>query len=187
MDVKPGTILAWHRRLIANKFDGSKNRKKPGRPRIAKEIEELVVALAKDNRSWGYDRIAGVLKHLDIEISGQRVGNILKRNGIFPAPNRKKGTTWIEFIRSHIDILSATDFFTAEVWTRSGLVTYYVLFFIHLRSRKIQIAGITPHPYEAWIVQLARTVTWVNGGFLKDTKYLIHDRDSKFCKAFKKQ
>ncbi len=182
--VKPETILAWHRGLIAKKFDGSKNRKYPGCPRIDKEIEALVVAIAKENRSWGYDRIAGALKTLNIEISDQTVGNILKRNGISPAPDRRKGTTWKEFIRSHMDILSATDFFTAEVWTKSGLVTYYVLFFIQLGSRKVQVAGITPYPFEAWMIQLARTVTWMDVGFLKNSKYLIHDRDSKFSRAF---
>ena len=82
-----------------------------------------------ENRSWGYDRIAGALKHVGYTISAQTVGNILKRHDIPPAPERKKTTTWLEFIRTHLDVLVATDFFTTEVWTVCGLVTYYVLFF----------------------------------------------------------
>jgi hypothetical protein len=80
-----------------------------------------------------------------ITISAQTVGNILKRHGLPPAPERKTTTTWKEFIRTHMDVLVATDFFTAEVWTLGGLVTYDVLFFIHLGSRRVQVAGVTPH------------------------------------------
>jgi transposase InsO family protein len=182
--VTPDTILAWHRQLIAKKSDGSEHRQALGRPTISVEIEALVVRLARENRSWGYDRIAGVLAHLGYTISDQTVGNILKRHGIVPAPERKKTTTWPEFIRTHLDVLTATDFFTAEVWTWRGLVTYYVLFFIHLDSRKIHIAGMTPHPDEAWTVQMARNVTMVDWGFLSPGQSLIHDRDAKFCAAF---
>ncbi len=127
--VKPETILAWHRKLIAQKFDGSQQRQSPGCPMIDAELEALVVRLAQENRRWGYDRIAGALAHLGYTISDQSVGNILKQHGIPPAPERKKTTTWQEFIRTHMDVLTATDFFTTEVWTRCGLVTYYVLFF----------------------------------------------------------
>ena len=117
-------------------------------------------------------------------VSDQTVGNILKRHGIPPAPERKTTTTWKEFIRTHMDVLVATDFFTAEVWTLGGLVTYYVLFFMHLGSRKIHVAGVTPHPNEAWMVQVARNVTMEEWGFLSPGQYLIHDRDTKFCAAF---
>src|SRR5215475_14431659 len=134
--VTPDTILAWHRRLVAQKFDGSPQRKAPGRPKIDPVLEALIVRMAQDNRSWGYDRIAGALANLGYTISDQTVGNILKRHGTPPAPERKTTTTSQEFIRSHMDVLVATDFFTAEVWTTAGLVTYYVLFFIHLASRK---------------------------------------------------
>jgi transposase len=99
--VKPDTILAWHRKLIAQKFDGSAQRKAPGRPKIDAELEALVVRLARENRSWGYDRIVGALANLGYTISDQTVGNILKRHGIAPAPERKTTTTWKEFIRTH--------------------------------------------------------------------------------------
>jgi putative transposase len=124
--VKPDTILAWHRQLITKKFDGSQHRRSPGRPNIDAEIKALVVRMAQENRSWGYDRIVGALANLGYTISDQTVGNILKRHGLPPAPQRKTTTTWKEFIRTHLDVLVATDFFTAEVWTLSGLVTYYV-------------------------------------------------------------
>ena len=119
-----------------------------------------------------------------LTVSDQTVGNILKRHGIPPAPERKTTTTWKEFIRTHMDVLVATDFFTAEVWTLGGLVTYYVLFFLHLGSRKVHVAGVTPHPNEAWMVQVARNVTMEEWGFLSPGQYLIHDRDTKFCAAF---
>src|SRR2546422_9277833 len=143
---KPDTILAWYRKLVAQKFDGSKKRGLAGRPRVDATIEERVVKLARENSSWGYDRIVGALANLGQEISGQSVGNILRRHGIAPAPKRKQSTTWSDFIRSHMDVLSGTDFFTVEVLTWMGLVTYYVLFFIHLGNRRVPIPGITNHP-----------------------------------------
>jgi putative transposase len=183
--VKPATILGWHRTLVAQKFDGSTQRKKaPGRPPVDPELEALIVRMAQENRSWGYDRIVGALANLGYTISDQTVGNILKRHGLPPAPERKTTTTWKEFIRTHMDVLVATDFFTAAVWTLGGLVTYYVLFFLHLGSRQVQVAGVTPHPNEAWMVQVARNVTMEEWGFLAPGQYLIHDRDTKFCAAF---
>jgi putative transposase len=182
--VAPDTILAWHRKFVVQKFDGSKHRQAPGRPTIDPEVEALIVRMARENRSWGYDRIVGALANLGVTVSSRTVGNILKRHGIVPAPERKKTTTWPEFIRTHLDVLIATDFFTADVWTWCGLVTYYVLFFIHLGSRKVHVAGVTPHPDEAWTVQMARNVTMADWGFLSPGQSLIHDRDAKFCPAF---
>jgi putative transposase len=184
--VKPDTILAWHRTLIAQKFDGSKQRQSPGRPRIDPEIEERVLRMARENRSWGYDRIQGALKHLGYAISDQTVGHILKRHGLQPAPERQKTTTWSEFIRSHLDVLVATDFFSTEVWTWCGLVTYYVLFFMHVGSRRVHVAGITAHPNEDWMTQIARNETMETWGCLTPGQYLIHDRDGKYCPAFQK-
>ena len=99
--------------------------------------------MARENRSWGYNRIVGALANLGYHVSDQTVGNVLRRHGIPPAPERKRTTTWAEFIRTHLALLAATDFFTVEVLTLRGLVTYYVLFFIHLESRRVDIAGIT--------------------------------------------
>jgi putative transposase len=182
--VTPETILAWHRKLVAKKFDGSQHRRSPGRPKINEELEALVVRIAQENRSWGYARNVGALQHLGYTMSDQTVGNILKRHGIPPAPDRKTTTTWNAFIRTHMDVLVATDFFTAEVWTTTGLMTYYVLFFIHLASRKVHVAGMTPHPDERWMAQIARNATMAAWGCLEPGQYLIHDRDSKYCAAF---
>jgi putative transposase len=182
--VKPNTILAWHRTLVAHKFDGSKQRRAPGRPAIDQEVEALVVRMAQENPSWGYDRIVGALANLGYTVSDQTVGNILKRHGITPAPERKTTTTWKEFIRTHLDLLVATDFFTAEVWTLGRLVTYYVLFFIHLGTREVHVAGVTSYPNHAWMRQIARNVTMEEWGFLAPGQYLIHDRDGKYCPAF---
>jgi transposase len=98
--VTPDTILRWHRRLVAKKWDYSERRKSRGRPKVAKEIEELVLRMAKENPSWGYDRIQGAPANLGHEISDTTVGNILKANGIEPAPERKRTTTWATFIKS---------------------------------------------------------------------------------------
>jgi putative transposase len=117
----PDTILAWYRRLVARKFDRSKHRS-PGRPRVDKTIEGLIVRMAEENLSWGYDRIVGSLANLGYEVSDQTVGNILRRHGVPPAPERKRSMTWPAFIRAHLAVLAGTDFFTVEVLTLRGLV-----------------------------------------------------------------
>jgi len=114
---KPDTLLTWYRKLIAHKFDGSKFRKSSGRPRVDEETERLVVRMAKENPGWGYDRIVGAMANLGHRLSDQTVGNILRRHDIPPAPKRKQTTSWKDFIRAHMAVLVATDFFTVEVLT----------------------------------------------------------------------
>src|SRR4051794_37687438 len=181
---KPETILGWYRRLIARKFDGSKHRSYPGRPRVSPEIEALIVRMAQENGSWGYDRIAGALANLGHHVSDQTVGNVLRRHGIPTAPKRSQTTTWKDFISAHMAVLAACDFFTVEVLTWRGLATYYVLFFIHLETRRITLAGVTGHPTEAWITQMARNAVDDASGALRKCRYVLHDRDAKFCSAF---
>ena len=181
---KPDTILAWYRRLIARQFDGSKSRSYPGRPRIDAAIEALIVRLAKENSGWGYDRIVGALANLGHPVSDQTVGNTLKRYGLAPAPQRKQKTTWKEFIQAHMAVLAGTDFFTVEVLTWRGLVTYYVLFFLHLETRRVTLGGLTRHPTEAWMAQMARHAADETSGCLRQHRYVLHDRDAKFCRAF---
>jgi putative transposase len=130
---KPDTILAWYRKLVAHKFDGSKARRGPGQPRVTHK--QLIVRLAEENRDWGYDRIAGALTNLGYRVCDQTVGCPAAPRSA-PAPERKRTTTWSVFIRIHLALLASTDFFTAEVLTLRGLVTYCVLFFIHLESRR---------------------------------------------------
>ena len=182
---QPDTILAWYRKLVARKFDGSKARRSLGRPRIKREVEQLIVRMAKENRDWGYDRIAGALANLGYEVCDQTVGNVLQRHGLPPAPERKRTTTWSAFIRIHLALLARTDFFTAQVLTLHGLVTYYVLFFIHLGSRRVDIAGVTVHPDERWMRQIARNMTMEGYGALRDCRYLLHDRDTKYAQSFR--
>src|SRR5688572_20758348 len=182
---KPDTILAWYRRLIAKKFDGSKFRSYPGRPRISRDVTDLIVKMAKENSGWGYDRIVGALTNLGHVVSDQTVGNILRRHGIAPAPKPSQTTTWKDFIRSHMDVLAGVDFFTVEVLTWKGLATYYVLFFILFETRRVSIAGITRHPTQAWMEQMARNATDETSGCLRQQRYVLHDRDTKFCASFR--
>lgn len=182
---RPDTILGWYRRLVARKFDGSKARGRQGRPRIDPALEQLIVRMANENPGWGYDRIAGALANLGHEVSDQTIGNVLKRHGVPPAPERKRRTTWAQFIRAHVAVMTGTDFFSVEVLTLRGLVTFYVLFLIHLESRRVEIAGITTHPNERWMQQIARNVTTDEWGFLGNCKYLLHDRDTKYTASFR--
>src|SRR5918994_3936615 len=182
---KPDTMLAWYRRLIAQKFDGSKHRSYPGRPRIGREVTDLIVGMARENSGWGYDRIVGALANLGHVVSDQTVGNILRRYGIAPAPKRTQSTTWKQFIAAHMAVLAGTDFFTVEVLTWRGLVTYYVLFFLHLETRRVSLAGITRHPTEEWMTQMARNAIDEESGCLRQHRYVLHDRDAKFCAEFR--
>lgn len=182
---KPDTILAWYRQLIAQKFDGSKFRSYPGRPRISREVTELIITLAKENSGWGYDRIVGALGNLGHVVSDQTVGNVLRRHGIAPAPKRSQTTAWKDFIAAHMAVLAGIDLFTVEVLTWRGLATYYVLFVIHLESRRVTLAGITKHPTEDWMLQMGRNATDESSGFLKECRYVLHDRDTKFSASFR--
>jgi putative transposase len=183
--VTPETLMTWYRKLVAEEFDSSKNREARGRPRVDTEIEDLVLQFACENDGWGYDRIAGAIQNLGYEISDETVGNILKRHGIPPVHGRKKGMSWAEFLETHKDVLVGCDFFTVEVLTPLGIFTMYVLFFIKLGSREVHVAGITPSPSERWMKQVARNVTMAGVGFLDGCKYLLMDRDSKFCPSFR--
>ena len=112
---KPDTLLAWCRKLIADKFDGSRIHQRVDRPRMDEEAERSVVQMAKENPSWGYDRIVGALANLGFLLSDQTVGNILRRHGLSPAPKRKRAISWKDLIPSHMEVLVGTDFFTVEV------------------------------------------------------------------------
>jgi hypothetical protein len=129
----PDTLLRWYRELVAKKFDGSKFRKSMGRPSIDEEIELLVVRMARENPSWGYDRIAGALSNLGHKLSDQTVGNILRRHRIPPAPKRSQNTNWKDFIAAHMAVLAGVDFFTVEllthgeVWQRTTFCSSFTL------------------------------------------------------------
>jgi transposase InsO family protein len=182
--VTPDTILAWHRKLIAKKWDFSEKRG-PGRPRVADEIAQLTVRMAQENPSWGYTTIRGALFNLGHTVARETVRNILKAHGIVPAPERRKRVPWSTFLRCHWDCIAAADFFTVEVWSRVGLTRYYVLLFIRLSSRRVHVAGITEYPYGAWMKQIARNITDPVDGFLLGIRYLIMDRDAVFTAEFR--
>jgi putative transposase len=159
---QPDTILAWHRTFADQKVDTSEPRTSVGRPRIDKEIEDLVVRMARENRSWGYDRIVGALTNLGYHISDQTVGNILKRHGVPSAPERKKTTTWREFVHIHMNILMATDFFTAAVWNWCRLVSAFLLFLcIPFGRCKVQIVGIVAYLNTQCSVRHVDAKRWV--------------------------
>ena len=141
--------------------------------------------MARESTSCGYDRIQGALANLGHIIAPNTVKNILKRHSIEPAPERKKHTSWATFLKVHWNVMAATDFFTVEVWTLRGLVTYYVLFFMRLETRSLHIAGVTTAPNSAFMQQMARNLTDVDDGFLLNSRYLIMDRDTKYTEEFR--
>ena len=180
--VTPDTLLRWHRELISKKYDGSRNRK-PGRPRTETDIEELVLLMARDNPRWGYTRIRGALHNLGHEIARNTIKRILLENGF--DPSREKGMSWETFLKAHWGAIAATDFFSVEVITRSGLIRYFVLFVIDLKTRRVEIAGILPRPNGEWMKQIARNLTDCDEGFLNGSRHLIHDRDPLFTRSFR--
>jgi putative transposase len=145
----------------------------------------LIVHLARENSSWGYDRIAGALTNLGHKVSDQTVGNVLRQHSIAPAPKRSQTTTWKDFVASHMAVMTGMDFFTVEVLTWRGLITYYVQFVIQLETRRVMLAGVTRHPTEEWMERVARNLTDSESGILGDQNYLLHDRDAKFCSRFR--
>src|SRR3954452_2576907 len=164
--VTPQTLLAWHRKLIAQKYDGSTQRG-PGRPRTVPDIEALVVRLAQENRGWGYRRLQGALSRLGHALARSTIAHILQRHGLEPAPERSRKTTWKDFLTQHWELIVAADFFTVEVWTRKGLQRLFVLFFIELSTRRVQIAGISASADGFWMNQIARNLTDAEDGLLR--------------------
>jgi len=181
--VTPQTLLAWHRKLIAQKYDGSAHRT-PGRPLTPTEISDLVIRMADENGGWGYRRIQGALSNLGHEIARTTIANILKRHGIEPAPERNRQTTWKEFLRRHWSQIIATDFFTVEVWTCRGLQRFTVLFFMDLLTRRVELGGVASSANELWMLQIARNLTDAIDGFFRSKRYLIHDRDPLYTQEF---
>jgi putative transposase len=181
--VTPETLLAWHRKLIAQKYDGSVSRK-PGRPRTVAEVEALVRRMAEENRDWGYRRIQGALANLGHVLAHNTIAKILKQHGIEPAPERSRKTTWKEFLNRHWEMIVASDFFTVEVWTKKGLQRFIVLFFMELSTRRVQLGGIARGANGLWMAQIARNLTDDMDGFFHKKRYLIHDRDPLYTRDF---
>src|SRR5262245_56770776 len=182
--VTPDTILRWYRQLVAQKYGGSKKRA-PGRPITRPDIAALVVRMANENPTWGYTRIRGALKSLDHEVARNTIKAILKDYGIEPAPERSTKTPWKTFLAAHWDGVAAADFFTVEVLTVAGLVRYVILFVMKLKTRTVEIAGITSQPGGSWMKQVARNLTNADDGFLRGMEYLILDRGRLYTAAFR--
>jgi putative transposase len=177
--VTPDTILRWHRQLVARKWTYPTRR--PGRPAVLDEIRRLVVRMATENPSWGYTRIQGALKNLGHRVSRSTIATILKAQGIPPSDDRP--TSWQTFLRAHWGVAVAADFFTTEVWTVRGLVTYYTLFVIELHLRCVHIVGSTPYLDERFMLQIARHLTDAADGLLDRAQFLICDRDRTWSSA----
>lgn len=180
--VTPDTLLRGYRQLVARKYDGSQKRG-PERPTIPVEIEQLVLRMAHDNPGWGYTRIQGAFHNLGHEIARNTVKRVLQENGLDPAGTRRN--TWRTFIRAHWGAIAAADFFSVEVVTWQGLVRYFVLFVIDLKTRGVDIAGTPRRPDGEWMNQIARNLIDCEEGFLNGSRHLIHDRDPLFTTSFR--
>src|SRR5215475_6474888 len=179
--VAPDTILRWYRRLVAQKWTSDCGR--PGRPGLMKEIAALIVRMATENPGWGYSRIQGALKNLNHCVARSTVAKVLKDHGIPPAPGRP--SSWRTFLRAHWGAIAGADFFTTEVWTARGLVTYYTLFVLDLKSRRVEIVGSTRNPDAAFMAHAALRLTDAVEGFLAGHRMLICDRDAKWTDGFR--
>ena len=145
-----------------------------------------IVRMARENSGWGYDRMLSALANLGYTVSDQTASNILRRHGIAPAPRRSRTMSWKDFLAAHRRRAGRSGFLHGgEFWKWRGLVTCYVLFFIHLETRRITIAGITRHPDGEWMGQIARRATQESWGYLSGCRYVLHDRDKKFCASFR--
>jgi putative transposase len=174
--VTPDTLLRWHRRRIARHW--TQTTRRPGRPAIAPEIHRLIVRIALENPTWGYRRIHGELVGLGHQLATSTVWQILKTNGIDPAPDRSD-ITWSQFLHSQAAV--ACDFFTVDT---ALLRRYYVLFFIHIPTRQVSVAGVTANPTGAWTTQAARNLFLRHTAQLTDSRALVRDRGSQFIDTF---
>jgi putative transposase len=176
--VKPETLLRWHRRLVAGAWTYPPHGY--GRPPLAENVQQLIVRLARENPRWGYQRIQGELLRLGVRVSATAIRTTLRRHGLDPAP-RRATTTWRAFLREQAAGILACDCFTVDtIWLRR----LYVLFFVELDTRRVHLAGVTANPTGAWITQQARNLLLVLEERSRRPRYLLRDRDSKFCRAF---
>jgi transposase InsO family protein len=182
--VTPDTLLRWFRILVAKKWTFARTNP-VGRPRVDPELEKLVIKLTQENPTWGSNRIVGALDNLGFTVSDSTVDNIRHRNGLDPAPIRRKNTTWRRFLQAHWETLIAADFFTTEVLSWNGLVTFYTLFVIDLRSRSVHVCGTTVSPNADWMKAAVRQLVDAINGFALGKTHLIIDRDTKYCEGFR--
>jgi putative transposase len=175
--VKPDTLLRWHRRLVAGSWTHAHQ---TGRPPLATHVQQLIVRLAAENPRWGYQRVQGELLRLGVQVSATAIRTTLRRHGLDPAP-RRGNSAWRAFLRQQAAGIIACDFFTVDtIWLRR----LYVLFFIELDTRRVHLAGVTANPNGAWVTQQARNLLLVLGERGRRVRFLLRDRDAKFCRSF---
>jgi transposase InsO family protein len=177
--VTPATLLAWHHRLAARKYD-TRKRRKPGRPPTNPGIARLVVRLMRENPLWGHRRIHGELMKLGVTVAPSSVWEILHAAGIDPAP-RRSGPSWRQFLRAQAAGIVAVDFLHVDTVFLRRL---YVLVFIEHGSRRMHIGGVTASPTGEWTVQQARKLALGFGQRFEDVKFLIRDRGPNFTASF---
>jgi transposase InsO family protein len=180
--IEPDTILDWHRRLVAKKWTYASGAH--GNAEAMKSITKHVVRMARENLTWGYDKIQGALKNLGHIVCPNTIKAVLRRNGITPAPDRGRRTPWKTFLKAHARSIFAADFFATEVWAMRGLVTHYTLIVIHHATRAVRIVGTTVHSGELFMDQIAQLLTDPLDGFLRHARFLIIDLDSIFTASF---
>lgn len=173
--VTPDTLMRWHCQLVARKWTYAG---RPGEPGVLAEIRRVVIRIATENPTWGYTRIQGALQNVGHRVGRSTIARILKAHGLPPVPGRP--TSWQAFLRAHWGAIAGADFFTTEVWTWRGLVTYYTVFVIDLASRRVDIVGSTPYPNALFMGQVSRTLTAADTGLLRAHTILICDRDRKW-------
>jgi putative transposase len=178
--VKPETIFKWHRELVARKWT-FKRTNVGGRPRKPKELDQLIVRLARENPRLGHGKLQGELLKLGCKVGETKIAEVLLEQGIPPAPQRGSSTSWRHLMQHYKEQILACDFFTVETLF---LKTLYVLFFIELGTRRVHFAGCTAHPTSAWVTQQARQLTWTLDEEGRAMRFLIHDRDIKFSATF---
>jgi putative transposase len=176
--VTPETLLRWHRRLVAKHWTYPHTR--PGRPPVDRPVRELILRLARENTSWGYVRIVGELRKLGIDVSATLVRNVLRAAGVPPAPQRGQ-LDWRSFLRQHAATTLACDFFTVDT---VFLRRQYVLVFLCIGSRRIEYVACTSNPDGVWMMQQARNLLMDLDERSQRPRFLIHDRDAKFSRAF---
>jgi putative transposase len=173
-------MMRWYHKLIAEKYNGSGNRGKVGRPQITAEIVNLVIRFKEENPRWGYQKITDQIEYLGFTISKTSVKNILIENGYDPEPDLTVRSTWHEFLRSHWDVMTACDFFTIELLVGRKLIRCTVFFVIEFSTRKVFFGPIKLQPDGEYMRQVARILTDCEDGFLNGKRFLIHDRDPLF-------
>jgi transposase InsO family protein len=177
----PATLLRWHRELVHRKWT-VRQPQRGGRPALDPELTALILRLARENPTWGYDRIQGELTKLGHRVGRSTIRDVLKRHHIPPVPVRsRQGPSWRAFLRHYQEQVLAADFFSVESVL---LQTIYVLFFIEVRTRKVYLAGCTRHPTAAWVTQQARNLAWHLQEGTVAARILLHDRDARFRSAF---